>query len=125
VFLLRILQIPVIWQQAATAFQEAIDGDGSVIMRSLQFRPGMDLQRSGVSCNDQLPYKAAPPEGIVNTLLDAYYNVSRTAFSVVTTEPDAGCQTWPVIPPERFQGPWNHTLLNPILVLSNTVSLIQ
>ena len=54
--------------------------------------------------------------------LDVYQKVSPLVFSSVTSEPDLGCEYWPVTPPERFQGPWNNTLSNTILVLSNTVS---
>ncbi|EJF56709.1 hypothetical protein DICSQDRAFT_174660 [Dichomitus squalens LYAD-421 SS1] len=32
----------------------------------------------------------------------------------------SGCQYWPVTPPERYLGPWNKTLSNPILIISNT-----
>ena len=87
-----------------------------------------DLERSGVSCNDQ-PSKYLsehPPsnEDIVDTMLHISKHVTKLAWGVVTTEPDSGCYHWGRYipePPERFTGPWNHTLLNPLLVLSSTV----
>lgn len=101
-----------------------MEGNGAAILDSVTPNPKADLARSAVSCNDQVPFTLAPAEKVVDELLDVFHNVSRFAFSVVTTEPDAGCQYWPVTPPERFQGPWNHTLSNPILILSNTVRAV-
>jgi hypothetical protein len=120
VYLLSTLIVPSSWTQAAYALAEAMKGDGSAVFNSVIPRPG-DLARSAVSCNDNAPFKTPPPEVVVDELLGVFHNVSRFGFTVVTTEPDMGCQYWPVTPPERFQGPWNHTLSNPILVLSNTV----
>ena len=115
------LQWPGRWPQASSDLHQAIQGDGSAILNSL-FPPESDLARSAVSCNDNHPFDAPDPDVVVDELLDVFNTVSKLVFSVVTSEPDAGCQNWPVTPPERFQGPWNHTLRNPILVLSNTVS---
>ncbi|KAI0701848.1 TAP-like protein-domain-containing protein [Cytidiella melzeri] len=120
IFLLRVLQQPIAWPGAAIALKEAMLGNGGHILDALQQNPARDLQRSAVSCNDNAPFEMPPVEDIVDELLEVYHNVTRAVFSVVTTEPDAGCQNWPVSPPERFQGPWNHTLRNPILVFSNT-----
>lgn len=80
-----------------------------------------DLERSAVTCNDNLPFPPPSPEEVINESIGTLKNVSRFALSVVRTEPDSGCQFWPVEPPERFQGPWNHTLKNPMLIHSNKV----
>ncbi len=94
-------------------------GDGSGMI--LQQAPGRDLARSAVSCNDNEPFAPPTHEAIIDETLDVFEDVSRLVFATITTEPDAGCQYWPVTPPERFEGPWNHTLRNPMLVISNTV----
>ena len=60
-------------------------------------------------------------EAIIDEWLDVYENVTRFAFSVVATEQDGGCHYWPARPPERFSGPWNRTLRNPMLVMSARV----
>lgn len=99
-----------------------MQGRGAAIMNSMVINPRADLARSGVSCNDNAPFDAPDPADVIDELMGVFNEVSRLVFSVVTTEPDAGCQYWPVDPPERFEGPWNCTLRNPILVLSNTVS---
>lgn len=114
--------MPSSWPHAAAALADAIKGDGTAVLNAVIPRPG-DLARSAVSCNDNKPFKTPAPEVVVDELLDVFHNVSRLSFTVVTTEPDMGCQYWPVTPPERFQGPWNQTLRNPMLVLSNTVCL--
>lgn len=121
VYLISVLTVPQIWPAASVALAQALAGNGAPLLRAVQPNPGADLARSAVSCNDNAPFETPDPGVVVDELLDVFHNVSRLAFTVVTTEPDAGCQFWPVTPPERFQGPWNHTLSNPILILSNTV----
>ncbi|KAI0343760.1 hypothetical protein BDW22DRAFT_1428303 [Trametopsis cervina] len=119
-YILSLLQVPETWSEGAFTLQEAISGRGARILDRFQLNPNADLARSAVSCNDNAPFEAPTAETVVDEWLDVYKDVSRAVFSVVTTEPDAGCQYWPVTPPERFQGPWNHTLRNPILIFSNT-----
>ena len=121
VFLLMVLQRPLTWKDASVGLAQAIGGNGTFVMDATEPHFGGDLARSAVSCNDNAPFTPAPAAKVVDALLDVFHNVSRLGLAVVTTEPDAGCQYWPVTPPERFQGPWNHTLSNPILILSNTV----
>lgn len=115
------LVVPLSWPHAAEALAQALAGSGTAVLDAVQPRPDGDLTRSAVACNDQKPFALPPAETVVDELLDVFHKVSRLSFTVVTTEPDAGCQYWPVIPPERFQGPWNNTLSNRILILSNTV----
>ena len=121
VFLLMVLQRPSIWQEASVGLAQALAGSGGFVMDATDLTFGGDMARQAVSCNDNAPFKVPPAEEVVDALLDVFHNVSRLGLAVVTTEPDAGCQYWPVTPPERFQGPWNHTLSNPILILSNSV----
>ncbi len=120
---MRVLQTPITWPVSASLLNKAINGDGAGILRTLQTNPLLDLQRQAVSCNDNKPFTLPPIPDIVDELLYVYQNVSRSVFSVVTTELDGGCNNWPVTPPERFEGPWNQTLRNPMLVLSNSVSI--
>lgn len=124
-YLLGALEVPSTWEKAAVGFSEAMQGNGTTMLNSDVFALGTDLERSAVSCNDNLPFSPPAPEEVVDEVLDVFYNVSRLVFSVITTEPDAGCQYWPVTPPERFQGPWNNTLRNPVLVISNTVRMVS
>ncbi|KAI0786684.1 TAP-like protein-domain-containing protein [Abortiporus biennis] len=81
-----------------------------------------DLERLAVSCNDQRIFSPPPAEEVIDALTEVYRNVSNLAFAVVATEADAGCGYWNQAispPPEKFSGPWNHTLRNPLLVVSN------
>lgn len=122
VFLLGALQTPSIWPGVAQALAQAIDGDGTAVLNGLSRTHHLrDLERSAVSCNDNKPFKAPTPEEVIDEQLDVLQHVSRFSLAVVVAEPDAGCQYWPVTPPERFLGPWNHTLRNPMLIVSNTV----
>ncbi|KAI0672369.1 TAP-like protein-domain-containing protein [Trametes maxima] len=120
-FLLGALESPTSWPGAAKAFARAMAGDGTAVLNTLQSGQFLrDLERSAVSCNDNKPFPAPTPEEVIDEQLYALEHVSRFALAVVVSEPDAGCQFWPVTPPERFLGPWNSTLRNPVLIISNT-----
>jgi len=87
----------------------------------MQYR---DMERQAVFCNDaaEMNDATAPSnEEIVDELLDVAGTQTKFAFSVITTQPDSGCQYWPVVPSERFHGPWNQTLRNAILIVSPAV----
>ena len=95
-------------------------GDGSAILDAVNAKELVDLERSAVTCNDARPFAGPTPDAFVAAQLAAMA-VTRFALAVVTHEPDSGCEFWPAAPPERFGGPWNATLRNPILIVSNTV----
>ncbi|KAK7682659.1 hypothetical protein QCA50_014042 [Cerrena zonata] len=120
-YLIITLLKPFGWHDASHAINEAIHGNGTRILNFLNdWKLYNDLERPAVSCSDAPPFIPPSAEDVVNEYLDVYHNVSNFVFSVLTTEPDSGCQFWPVKPIERFVGPWNHTLRNPILLVSNT-----
>ncbi|KZT58682.1 hypothetical protein CALCODRAFT_230866 [Calocera cornea HHB12733] len=124
-FFFRTLQRPLTWPAAATALSAAVNGDAHplLVLHNEMNAGYRDLERQAVSCNDApKPPLYEPPtnEQLVDEMLAVATDVTGLAFSVLTTEPDASCHYWPVIPPERFTGPWNNTLSNPILVMSNT-----
>ncbi|KAH8102225.1 TAP-like protein-domain-containing protein [Cristinia sonorae] len=114
------LLVPSWWPKLSVSLTSAMNGDPADLLNNSDFYLYRDLERNSVTCND-VP-KFAPPsaEEVTDELLNVYQNVSRFVFSVVTSEPDSGCQYWPVTPPERFTGPWNNTLRNPMLILSST-----
>jgi len=120
----RMLQMPTVWPTTAVALSQGMKGDGqALLMLDSVFSGYRDLERQAVSCNDAPhPPLYRPPtnEEVVDEMLAVSREVSAFAFSVLTAEPDAQCQYWPVEPTERFTGPWNHTLRSPILVMSNT-----
>ncbi|KAH9848513.1 Alpha/Beta hydrolase protein [Lenzites betulinus] len=121
IFLLGALERPPVWAHIALAFHQAMNGDGAAIMNDLSSTQHLvDLERSAVSCNDNEPFKAPTPEEVIDEQLDVLKHVSRFSLAVISSEPDAGCQYWPVTPNERFVGPWNHTLRSPMLIVSNT-----
>lgn len=130
------LQKPERWPSFARSLVDAMEGDGSglvnLLLPQLVLNPGRtqaapDLQRLAVTCLDSPPPLSPDdfptPEQLADIGLATIQNVSRHfGMSASISEPDGGCQFWPVTPPERFIGPWNHTLKNPILIVSNTVS---
>lgn len=116
------LEMPGLWPQVAQQFHEAISGNATSLLNGIQWWNNLiytDLERSAITCNDLKPFAPPSIEEVVDGYLDVYYNVSRSVFGVVTSEPDAGCQYWPVTPPERFEGPWNHTLKTPMLIITS------
>ena len=98
-------------------------GNGTAILNAVNEKELVDLERSAVTCNDVRPFSGPTPETFIDAQLTAMA-ITRFALAVVTHEPDSGCEFWPVTPPERFLGPWNATLNNPILIISNTVRLL-
>ncbi|KAL1948533.1 hypothetical protein VTO73DRAFT_12608 [Trametes versicolor] len=120
-FLMGALISPTSWPQAAEILAQAIAGNGTAILDAVNTKDLVDLERSAVSCNDNKPFKAPTPAEVIDEQLYDQAHVSRFSLTVVVSEPDAGCQFWPVTPPERFLGPWNQTLKNPMLIISNTL----
>ncbi|KAK7682660.1 hypothetical protein QCA50_014043 [Cerrena zonata] len=117
------LEIPGIWPKVAKEFAEAIAGNGTGLLNGISWWNNLiytDMERIAITCNDVKPFPSPSTEEIVDGYLNVYHKVSRFVFGVVTSEPDAGCQYWPYTPPERFDGPWNHTLRNPMLIISST-----
>lgn len=80
-----------------------------------------DLERLAVTCNDQLYFEAPTAEDVIDTSLRALRNMTKFAMSSMTTEADQGCEFWNIKSKDRFHGPWNQTLSNPILIVSNSV----
>lgn len=134
--MLIFMEGPKSWPFLASYLADAMVGQGGILLSfllpnyMLNPMPGRsgsrDLQRLAVTCLDS-PSPASladfpTPEGLADIGLATIANVSRHfGMSISISEPDGGCQFWPVQPPERFTGPWNHTLKNPILIVSNTV----
>ena len=117
------LQIVDWWPKTAYALTKALSGDATDLMNLGRLMATRDMERQAISCNDRLPFEPPSAEEVIDESLFVLKNVSRFGMAVMTTEPDSGCEYWPFNPPERFQGPWNHTLSNPILIHSNTVRL--
>ena len=119
-FIMSRLPYPKRWPETAIAIADALSGNVSTVL-SLLGPSTLDMERRAVSCNDNNPFSPPSSETIVDTWLKNFQEITHFAFSFPINEPDAGCQYWPVTPPERYQGPWNKTLRNPILIISNTV----
>lgn len=118
-FIMSRLPYPKRWPETAIAIADALSGNVSTVL-GLLGPSTLDMERRAVSCNDNNPFSPPSSETIVDTWLKNFQEITHFAFSFPINEPDAGCQYWPVTPPERYQGPWNKTLRNPILIISNT-----
>ncbi|KAJ6632281.1 hypothetical protein B0H10DRAFT_1937936 [Mycena sp. CBHHK59/15] len=132
--LLMYLERPPQWSDAATAFSQALAGNGTLLFNKLATprppsTPHYDLVRLGVTCLDSPPPKSRTdiptPEDLVAEFIRTMEEVSpHFGASVSVGEPDGGCQYWPVRGPERFAGPWNASLEWPMLIVSNTMDPI-
>jgi len=118
------------WATGSRLLAEAMAGDGTGLLNMLLPEYDLtaydsDLSRLAVSCLDAPRQKTQAefptPEMMTDVALEAIKNVSpHFGSSMSWGEPDGGCEFWPVEGPERFTGPWNHTLNNKILIVSNT-----
>jgi len=119
-FLYAALHAPREWVPAALALSQAMRSNGTLLVDSIPPDFTTDLERLAVICSDQPHIDVPLAEEFIESSLDLLRNVSGFAMSMLTTEPTQGCEYWPVEPRERFVGPWNSTLRNPILIVSNT-----
>ncbi|KAJ7127941.1 hypothetical protein C8R44DRAFT_667310 [Mycena epipterygia] len=132
--LLMFLERPPQWADSATAFAEAMAGNGTLLFNKLATprapsSPNYDLVRLGVTCMDSPPPKSPADIPTAEDLTAEFLKTMREVSphfgaSVSVGEPDGGCQYWPVRGPERFAGPWNATLEWPMLIVSNTMDPI-
>ncbi|CAE6481465.1 unnamed protein product [Rhizoctonia solani] len=121
------------WPTIAENLKKAMDGDPTAIMNDLVPDPSRsvadkgDLYRYAVTCLDSPPFSGPSSWPTAEKLADAAINRIRNVsphfgISATLSEPDGGCEFWPVKGVERFTGPWNHTLAHPILVASTMAS---
>ena len=134
------LSSPSSWPRGSSALADAMSGNGTTILNILlpqytniplpDLSYSEDLSRLAVTCIDSPPPASEAdfptPEELADIGLRTIRDVSKHfGMSVSISESDGGCQYWPVRGPERFTGPWNHTLRNPILIVSNTVCVLS
>ncbi len=122
------------WPASAKAFAEAMSGNGTQLYNWIIPPSGIshenDVARLAVTCLDSPPptsMKDFPSaEDLAEEGLKTLREVSpHFGMSTGMYEPDGGCQYWPAKGPERFTGPWNATLDIPMLIISNTVSILH
>lgn len=117
-----IVQVPQFWPTFAARLASALEGDTAWILDyHYRYSSQIDLERSGVSCNDRAGIAKPNLTDVVDETLDVLSSVSRFAMAIFGLEADSGCEYWPVTPPERFTGPWDRAPRNPILIMSNNV----
>ena len=119
------LQRPTRWLEAANVYAEAFAGNGTGLYKLVTdtSQGRHDLVRLAVTCLDSPSDTISPPtaEDLASQGLKNLKEVSvHFGLSTGISEPDGGCEYWPVRGPERFVGPWNATLETPLLIISNT-----
>ncbi|KAJ7579876.1 Alpha/Beta hydrolase protein [Mycena floridula] len=121
------LASPRSWPQGAIDFAQAMNGNGTALFNALvpDYRASNaganDLSRLAVSCLDNVRDDYPTAEEPADVGLKMLHEGSiHFGLSLGVSEPDGGCQYWPVHGAERFAGPWNATLRTPMLIISNT-----
>ncbi|KAG8724733.1 hypothetical protein FRC09_015206 [Ceratobasidium sp. 395] len=131
------MEAPSRWPVFASLLSEAIRGNPAPFLNKILPDLARDrfdhaeLARYAVTCSDSLPFnKSDPttfptPESLARRIVARVNNTSKYfGGSTGLTDIDGGCQFWPVDGVERYAGPWNKTLANPVLVISSTVDPI-
>ncbi|KAG9090712.1 hypothetical protein FRC06_000915, partial [Ceratobasidium sp. 370] len=131
------MEVPPQWPMFAFVLDQAIRGNPAPFLNRILPDPARDrfdhaeLARYAVTCIDSLPFdKSDPstfptPESLARKVVARVNNISKYfGGSTGLTDIDGGCQFWPVNGVERYAGPWNKTLANPIVVISSTVDPI-
>ncbi|KAJ7598797.1 Alpha/Beta hydrolase protein [Mycena floridula] len=128
------LYFPTLWPQNAENFAQAMKGNATALFNIMvpDYRldnggisASRDLSRLAVRCLDAPPASSPKDYPTAEELADIGLKTLREqsihfGLSTGISEPDGGCQYWPVQGPERFTGPWNATLRTPMLIISNT-----
>lgn len=118
----KLLKRPDLWEGETYRLAQAINGDATSIINGLDFSSWYyELEGSIMHCNDVAPIVYPSAEGLVDEHLDMFYDVSKFVFAAMTSELDSACQYWDLSSVDRFSGPWNHSLSNPILITANMV----
>ena len=124
-YILSGLAHPSTWPTVAQVIKDAMAGNGTYILNTVNVKESVDLEHTAVTCNDAKPFPPPKAEDVVDEWLFVTQNLTRFTFATAISSPDNGCQFWPVTPPERYAGPWDKTPKNPILIIANTVRLVQ
>lgn len=125
---------PRSWPELADMIAALLAGDGAPLLSYNQ--AGLNLSDTtspqkttyainAVTCVDGPPLRGKyTPEEAVQEVLDAAvvtYETTSTLFAGLGIE--ASCLTWRAEETERYTGPWNSSLANPILVIGNTADV--
>ncbi|KAF7304324.1 hypothetical protein HMN09_00834200 [Mycena chlorophos] len=136
------LQMPEAWPPYATMLASAINDDDPTKLMPMIIYPlsesspapdseGLvekgqgELLRLAISCGDALPYEEGnmpTAESIVDEILVTLREFPRFGATVHMMEQHGGCQYWPGtgVGPPRYRGPWNKTLVTPMLMVANS-----
>ncbi|KAH9851186.1 alpha/beta-hydrolase [Lenzites betulinus] len=73
-----------------------------------------------ILCGDSVDQRGTHMSEVFEEIISSSHNVSKM-FSSAWPASFYACPFWPVRAVERYQGPFNKTLANPIMVVSNTL----
>lgn len=131
----QILYQPGEWADFATNtflpyYEELVQASGSdltLATRSLWTPPGLKRQSNqdfpdytfqAITCGDSIDQDNITTQAVFDELVRVVKDVSPM-FGIQFPQPTHYCHRWASRAVERFAGPWNHTLKNPIIVIGN------
>ena len=118
------------WSLLASSLAATIKGNGTAIMNAVlsesQFngtQPTIStFSNIAVTCIDTPSFEDMTKEEAFKDAIDEIIIADKEAHLFASLELGM-CQHWNVRETERFNGPFNHTLSNPILVIGNTADV--
>ncbi|CUA68530.1 Putative hydrolase Mb2247c [Rhizoctonia solani] len=123
---------PLTWTNFTLQLQSAMEGDPAPLLNrfipdpSRELFDKAELARYAITCADSPQFNGTnsfpTPQSLARNTLNRIKNISRYfGGSPGTSDIDGGCQFWPVDSVEKFTGPFNKTLANPIVIVSSVV----
>lgn len=116
------------WKNLAHYLSAAILGDGAPFLDRTQLdllpfvaRDDSDLAGHTVECLDAPPAEFATRQDAVNELVDAIVDRTERVNELFGPVHLFGCWSVRARPVEWYNGPWNATPANDILIIGNTV----
>ncbi|KAI8996230.1 hypothetical protein BD414DRAFT_477175 [Trametes punicea] len=91
-------------------------------LRKRQMNDTPSYSEAAIMCSDSVDRRGTTMLDIFETIISGSRTLSHL-FTALWPNAFQGCPLWPVRAVERYQGPFNKTLANKVLVLSNTVSI--
>jgi pimeloyl-ACP methyl ester carboxylesterase len=111
---------PASWPQIAAGLEQAASGNGSAIETALdQVRPAYQSalnSATALQCADKPPPRVGPQAwpSIIGRLTRVSPSLAVQGWWLAVP-----CAAWPVPNAERYEGPWNRSTPDPVLVVGN------
>ena|ERR1700761_8107396 len=120
------------WPDLGRWLDDAIEGNGTTLLSLVEANVQLDRSVSAMTayafqavvCSDTEPFPSDPTDPMKEILAGIEEDALTAEIAPhFVTALKTTCQHWRAKPAERFTGPFNSTLANPILVIGNTADV--